>query len=843
MGEVYRARDARLERYVAIKVLPASLARDPDALARFEREARAVAALSHPNILSIYDFGSDNGVVYAVMELLEGETLRARLESSRPAPRKAVDMAVQVAHALAAAHGRGVVHRDLKPENVFVTRDGHVKVLDFGLARLVGSPLGPAPAETRTQLETRDGVVLGTVGYMSPEQVRGVPADHRSDIFSFGIVLYELLAGRRPFGGDSAVETMNAILKDSPEPLELSESGIAPALRRITEHCLEKEPDERFQSARDLAFDLEALRTASDASTPIRLPPAARRRRSLALAAPIVLVALAAGVFAGRWSARDAPAPASPDFTRLTYERGTIWNGRFAPDGQNVVYGAAWDGGAIRAFMSRTDRPGSTSLNLPNASLLAISASGEMAISLDHAFAGWMGEGTLARVQLFGSAPRAIAEHVREADWTPDGAELAIVRRVNGRERLELPIGTALYETSGYISHIRISRDGRQVAFADHPLYADDNGDIAVVDRSGVHKTLATGFQGLRGVAWSPDGTEVWFTAMNSPHAGVSMRAASLDGRTRTMLSLPTDWRILDVATDGRLLISGEVAVRHVELRREGDSRAPQELASMFEQATGTVIAADGKSVLITDQGGFAGAAYATYLRHPDQPAPVRLGDGQALGFSPDGRSVLSVVYGPPSRLLLLPVGVGEAVELPNPQRLTIPVAAFLPDGKHVVFIGSEGSKPLRGFIQSIADGSRRAFTPEGVNTSSFSILPVVPDGSAAWLLGADGKPYLFPLDGGSPQPLRGVLPDDDCVMWSADGRALYVLSQEPMQRIYRVDLATGTRTAWKDVVPSQPAGVRLSQVAVTPDGKMMLHSYSQLLTNLYVVSRVTPAR
>jgi Tol biopolymer transport system component len=444
---------------------------------------------------------------------------------------------------------------------------------------------------------------------------------------------------------------------------------------------------------------------------------------------------------------------------------------------------------------------------------------------------------------LLGSGPRPLAEQVREADWTPDGNDLAIVRRVNGRERLEFPIGTTLYETSGYISHIRVSRDGQRVAFADHPFYADDNGDIAVVDRSGARKTLASGFLGLRGVAWSPDGREVWFTSTNSPDSGVSMRAVTLDGDRRTVLSLPTDWRILDVAPDGRLLISGELVARHIELRRDGDRQA-QELGAMFEQGVGLLVSADGESVVITDQSGTAGAAYATYLQHLDQPAPVRLGDGQALAFSPDGRSVLTVVYGPPSRLLLLPVGAGEMRELPNPERLTIPVAAFMPDGKHVVFLASQGTAPLRGYIQNIDDGSRRVFTGEGVTTSSFAALPIAPDGSAAWLVDSDGQPYLFPVAGGERRALRGVLPGDNFVMWSPDGGVLYVSSESGApQRIWRVDLSTGSRTLWKEVIPSQPAGVRLSMVAVTPDGRTVLHSYARLLTNLYVVAGVGPTR
>ena len=265
MGEVYRARDSKLERDVAIKVLPQSLAADPDALARFEREAKAVAALSHPNILAIHDFGTHEGTAYAVMELLEGETLRGKLDAGPIPQKQAVDYALQIAKGLSAAHEKGIVHRDLKPENLFVTKDGHVKILDFGLAKRVEAV---APGEETSAPtgsgHTEPGTVMGTVGYMSPEQVRGLPVDHRSDIFSFGAILYEMLSGKKAFKRDTASDTMAAILRE--EPPELTESGrnISPALDHIVRHCLEKDRDNRFQSAKDIAFALSEASALDD---------------------------------------------------------------------------------------------------------------------------------------------------------------------------------------------------------------------------------------------------------------------------------------------------------------------------------------------------------------------------------------------------------------------------------------------------------------------------------------------------------------------------------------------------------------------------------------------------
>jgi len=841
MGDVYRARDPKLQRDVAIKVLPEAFAADPDRLARFEREALAVAALSHPGILSIHDFGKANGQTYAVMELLEGETLRQRLESSPIPARRAIDIAAQVARALAAAHGKGIVHRDIKPENLFLTADGRVKVLDFGLARVEPAlGAGETAASTATRLDTAAGVVLGTVGYMSPEQVRGGAVDHRSDIFALGVVLYELLAGSRPFRGDSAVETMNAILTQDPPPLTVAEASLGPALTGLVEHCLEKETGARFQSAQDLAFNLEALRGRSDrASGPVEAQPGVPSPRNRALI-PLVAVAatmLVAGAVVGArwWGGGSANAP--PSYLRLTYDTGTIWNARFTPDGQNVVFAGAWNGGPIRAFLSRTDRVGATALSLPDASVFSVSRTGELAVSLAHAYDGWMGEGTLARAALLSGAPRALVEHVREAEWTPDGADLAIVRRLNGLERLEFPIGTVLYQTNGYISHIRFSYDGQRIAFVDHPLYSDDNGDIAVVDRAGTKTTLASGYQGARGVAWSRDDREVWYTAAaQAPSSGVELRAATLDGRRRTVQTLPTDWRIMDIAADGRVLISGEIVQRQIELWRDGEAQ-PRDF-TLFDQSLGGALSSDGMSALIADQGSQTGATYATFLRRADQQEAVRLGEGQSVDFSSDGQWALSIIYGPPSRIVLLPVGAGTTVELPNPNKLTIQAAAFVPGRRQVVFVAGEGRDQNIGYVQDIDTGTTRPFTSKGITPASYNTVPISPDGARVWLEGPDGRSYLYPIAGGTPAPLPGVEPGERVIRWTADSTGIFVSNLRGVpQRIARVDVATGGRTPVKELSPSQTSGIRRTEISMTPDGRSVLFSYSRLLSSLYVVT------
>src|SRR5262249_10479748 len=333
MGEVYQARDARLERDVALKVLPPAATSDPDRLRRFELEARAAAAICHPNILAVFDVGAVGGVNYVVSELLEGETLRDRLKTGALPPRKAIEYAAQIARGLGAAHEKGIVHRDLKPENLFLTRDGRLKILDFGIAKLVG-----VGGEQTIAPGTTPGMVLGTVGYMSPEQVRGLPADHRTDIFSFGAIVYEMLSGRRAFAGGTPADTMSAILNADPAEMIDAAHPVPAMLDRFVRRCVEKNPEERFQSARDIAFNLDAISTTTGHSTggvaaldvPARLPRA------------WVVAALALGLTVGAaaaWVAavRTRSTPAAATFQQLTFRRGTITAARFSPNGETIL--------------------------------------------------------------------------------------------------------------------------------------------------------------------------------------------------------------------------------------------------------------------------------------------------------------------------------------------------------------------------------------------------------------------------------------------------------------------------------------------------------------------------
>jgi eukaryotic-like serine/threonine-protein kinase len=424
MGEVYRARDSRLQRDVAIKVLPAGFAADPDRLRRFELEARAAGQLNHTNILAIYDIGAHEGTPYVVSELLEGETLRARLAASELPQRRAIEYGIQIAHGLAIAHDHGIVHRDLKPENIFVTNDGRIKILDFGLAKLI-RPDGAALKEydSLAGTMTASGVILGTAGYMAPEQVRGANTDARSDIFALGAILYEMLSGKRAFHGESAVDTLHAILRSEPRPLPELRSDVPPALERIVLHCLEKAPEQRFQSARDLAFNLEALSQLTTAGTTPALRGMAKsqmNRERLAWTVAVAALVIGAAVALVPWVVARSHPPRAMRFSTgpppgqtLRSDAGNI---AISPDGSMVAFVASDSANVdhlwVRAFESLDAR------------MLASTDGASLPFwSPDSREIAYFIDGQLKRVSAAGGAPQVIcpAASGRGGSWNRDG--------------------------------------------------------------------------------------------------------------------------------------------------------------------------------------------------------------------------------------------------------------------------------------------------------------------------------------------------------------------------------------------------------------------------------------
>jgi len=848
MGEVYRARDSKLDRDVAVKVLPGQLAVDPAALARFEREAKAVAALSHPNILAIFDFGQEHGTAYAVTELLEGGTLREKIgltatESSGTgrqkeaivasrgalSVRKALDYAVQIARGLAAAHEKGIIHRDLKPENIFVTASGQVKILDFGLARRA-EPLAAAETMSPTVVGrfTDPGTVLGTVGYMSPEQVRGEPGDHRSDIFSFGAVLYELVSGQRAFQRTTAAETMTAILREEPPSLaDHPTAGLPPALGHIVHHCLEKSPGERFQSASDIAFALQALSGSSSSSERSLAGVPSRTRRWPWVAGVVVAAAaLATGGFvAGRLNV-SMLSPVS--FTPLTYQDQTIFRGLFAPDGKTIVFSGTLNGvtNDVELFTLSSEYPEPRPLGLRNTQLLSISSKGELAVLTKVRFLGHrLFDGTLARAPLGGGAPREILEHVREADWAPDGERLAIIREVNGRDRLEFPVGKVLYESSGYVSDLRISPTGDRIAFLEHPLRYDDRGGVAVVDLAGAKTTLSDGYWGLEGLAWSRDGREVLFAAGLS-YAQFMIYGVTLAGERRQALESAGGLTIYDIAADGRWLASRDDISRNMIVKAPG--AAAEANLSWLDFSAPVKLTKDGRKLLFTEESGALGSNYAVCLRGTDGSPVVKLGEGTATDLSPDGRFALGIVSrSARDELMVYPTGAGEATRLDSGPIERYTNAHWFPDGNRIAVCGNGSAAPNRCFEQDITGGPPRALTPEHTDEAWPS-----PDGASLLVRHTRQAPTtegggtfsLHPTTGGgAPRPIPSLRDNTDTVVgWNPDGASLLVSSVEGTTlSLSRVDLTTGKRTVLRTLKPASAAGttqVRSFVVADDPD-------------------------
>ena len=834
MGEVYRAKDARLKRDVAIKVLPATYSSDADRLRRFEQEAQTAGGLNHPNITAVHDFGAHDGAPYIVTELLEGETLRARMSGGAIPVRKATDYAIQLANGLAAAHEKGIVHRDLKPENVFVTSDGRVKILDFGLAKLT-QPEGQAPQHSNlpTAAGTEPGVVLGTLGYMAPEQVKGKPADARSDIFSFGAILYEMLSGSRAFHRDTAAETMSAILREEPPDLSATNKNVQPGLERVIRHCLEKNPEERFHSAHDLAFDLRAL---SDASTPALTAAthgAVRRPSWTVTGAAVLATALLCGALAWIGIRRAADRPL-PSFHQLTFRRGHILSARFAPDGQTLVYSAAWAGNPPEIFAGRFDSPESRPFGLAPAEVLAISKSGGMAVSLDrHTSIGFQRTGTLAQVSVAGGAPREILKEIEWADWSPDGQNLAVVRTVAGKMRLEYPSGKVLFETQGWVSHPRISSDGNSVAFVDHPVPLDDGGRIAVADRSGRVHRLTDSFATAQGLAWSPAG-EVWFTA--APVGGNrALYSATVSGRVQERARVPGNLTLQDISRDGRVLVTRDTQRTEIQAWPAGETRERD--LTWLDWSQPAALSRDGKTLLFSESGEGGGAGYSVYVRKMDGSPAVRLGEGSAQDLSPDGDWALAVLH-PSSdpQLAAYPTGAGEPKLFPK-DGVAVYNAAFTPDGKQVLLTGSETGHGPRVFIRDFAGGKPRALTPEGYGGGSLSVAP---DGKSILVRGPERKRYMCPLAGGEPTVVPGSTARDSVVQFSTDGKFVYVsrTGDVPLE-VQRLELATGRRETWKTLMPTDAAGVSQTQAISTPDGSAYLLSYARTLSDLYVVEGI----
>jgi len=842
MGEVYRARDTRLQRDVAIKILPNTPAYDQDRLRRFEQEARAVAALNHPNLLTVFDVGTaplaDAGAANAaeaspfiVSELLEGATLRERLAAGALRERKSLDYAIQIARGISAAHERGIVHRDLKPENIFVTNDGRVKILDFGLAKLTEAT--PTETDATRDLSTQAGVVLGTIGYMSPEQVRGKPADARSDIFSFGAVLYEMLSGRRAFQGDTPADLMSAILNHEPAELTANQE-ISPAVDHVVHHCMEKDPQQRFQSAGDIAFqlgELSGIRTSSGARAVAASEKEKLSRTWMLAGGGVVALAL---LLAGTWFlARATLRLDPPKFSQLSFQQGYVHSGRFLPDGQSFITASRWGSETdLGLYTGRLDSQGLRPLGAVVDSILSVSPSGELLVvqNLKSVGPGYARAGTLARLALGGGAPRPVLDSVQYADWAPDGKDFAVVRFAPDKHvyRLEYPVGKVLYETGGWVSHPRFSRDGKRIAFLDHPIFGDDQGMVAVVDLKGNRKHISGSYASAQALVWSPNGEEVWFSA-DTTGIHRSLFATTLGGRERPLLSAPGTIDIQDALPDGRVLLA-EQSERRILMVFTPDFPQGRDFTWM-DWAYAMRFSSDGKQILFGDQ--HSGANYGAFLRNLDGSPAVRLGDGNPEDLSADGAWAISRLPIPPLQILLLPTGTGESRQLTHSE-INHTSARWLADGR-IFSVGSEPGHQERTYLLDLS-GKETPITPEGVRA-----LAATTDGKHLVTANPEFSEFqLFPLNGGQPQTLPQLQKSDRPIDFTPDDAAILVRRQgrDGAVEVWRVDLAGAKRTLLHTVaLPGVPSLANGLNVTVSRDGKSYAYEYHPAISTEYLVT------
>ena len=860
MGEVYRARDSRLSREVAIKVLPASVAEDRDRLRRFELEARAAGALNHPNVVTVFDFGSHDGTHFVVSELLEGDTLRERMRSGDVTVAKAVDYIVQVTRGLAAAHQKGIVHRDLKPENIFVTRDSRVKILDFGLAKLQAMLTGEAGESVQASMPTMSGpgTVIGTIGYMAPEQVRGFTADHRADIFACGAILYELLAGRRAFQGDSAADVMTAILREDPQPLSEARPNVPPALERVVRRCLEKKPEDRFQSCHDLGLALEAVSDVSSVPSPgsaqsrparaARLPQtgsddgprislggsALKRLRPWALAVGTATAVLAAGlVIANR--TRTVP---QPTFHQVTFRISAIDTARFTRDGSSVIYSAAWEGRPAELFETRLGSPEARPLGMTRTEVLSISPAAELAILMGPSFGLIMRPphndstvrnpllqfGTLGRVPIGGGARRELMDNVLEADWAPDGENLAVVRFVNGKNRIEYPIGTTIFEASTWLTQLRLSPDGRSVAF---------QRDLEVFLARPPAAARPLNIDKVSELAWSADGHEIWFTRIVG--GATEVRAVTPNGEERLVANLPGDIALYDISREGKLLL-GRTSESSEILGRFPGEATPRDL-SWFDRSSAVALSRDGSTILF-EETGYNAAKLETwlYVRGTDGSPAKRLGKLQGLALSPDGRMALGADG---AELVVVPTGTGQPVRVAAPGLWPDSRGDFFPDGRRIFAMMESQREGQRAYVLDPSGGSPRAFSPLGTRRGILS-----PDGRFVVALAADQGWYLYPTDGGPAAGVVSLQPGEEPTQWRDDSRALYVHGADRVEtgdkvfvtRIYTLDPWSGKRELLKEIPPiSQNTGGGIGRIFFAQNGSVCVLTHYRYSSELFI--------
>ena len=832
MGVVYKAVDSHLDRPVAIKVLVAS-AVSADREKRFVQEAKAASSLNHANIVTIYDIDTQvidgKPVRYIAMEYVAGATLDHLIGRKGMAVRSALKYAVQIADALATAHAAGIVHRDLKPSNVMVMSQGQVKILDFGLAKLNEEAEADVFAETvhgdGVPL-TEEGTILGTVAYMSPEQAEGKKVDARSDIFSFGSVLYEMVTGRRAFAGGSKLSSLSGILHTEPQPASRTVPEVPPELDRIISRCLKKDPARRWQSMADVKVALNEVHDEMDSGVVETSGSiSARGRAALPATRWLILGALGLlliGLALGTYSARRYLHAESLTFQRLTFRRGDVTAAKFGP-GDAVVYSAQWDGAPSTLFSTQPGNREARPLGLPTGRILAISAAGEMAIVLGRDPAG-----TLARAPFGGGTPREMLENVSAADWSPTGDTLAVVRTIGGKHRLEYPVGTVLYENEVRPPIApRVSGDGKLVAFFDYDAEVGDY-SLSVVGHNQPKRVLSRGWRAIGSLNWSPRGDEVWFSA-GQPDSDPALYAVGLSGKQRFLTQAP-GWIVMqDAAADGRVLLSlvnSRLGIRYVDFSRSIERDLAWLDASLLYELSN-----DAKRLLFVELSNGEGRNSAIYLRSTDGSPAVRLGYGNRPSLSPDGKWIVCIRHEPgSSRLMLLPTGPGESRFL-KIDGVHFESLAWFPDSKRIVFTGNESGRPVRTWTYDLDSEKATPLTAEGTRGG-----PVSPDGR--WFVVADPhRLSLAPVGSGARRTITALTNGQAVMRWSTDGRYLFLQQPEGETiKISRLDVASGRKEPWQTLKVPEPGAEFIGALALSADGKACAFTFQHDLANLYLV-------
>ncbi len=855
MGIVYRARDTRLGREVALKTLPPSSLSDPARLQRFEQEARAASALNHPNVLAVFDVGREGDTPFLVTELLEGQTLRERIAEGRLSPRKVIELAMQVAQGLAAVHEKGIVHRDLKPDNVFLTRDGQLKILDFGVARTTE---GLAPVAGTLPL-TQSGAVMGTAGYMAPEQVRGRPADARSDLFALGAIIYECLTGQMAFPGETPVERGYAILNGDPKELDAHRVNVPPALARVMRRCLDKNPEQRFQHARDLLYALEAITDGSGQQ--VLAPPASQTglRLTVFMLVSVLMIALAM-LLRGQPMPKDEHVEVTPSNAaalatarpvvskRVSFRSGSIYSARFTSDGRGLAYTGAFEAAPPRVYAGVLDGAQLRPVSEAGAFLFDLSGKDELALAGIPDETQNMEGRTLARASLAGGAPRPLYEGVVSADFATDDS-LVLIRFHDARFFIEYPPGNVVVTSNHPVANARISPDLKYIAFERHPVRGDDRGTVEIVDRVGKPVASSTSAWTLEGLAWAPGSQEVWFSA-GYDDVSRQIHALSIGGPQRRVYSGVGSLRLMDIDPKGRMLASS--GIMRSRMFGKVNGAASERPLSWLDGSMPLDLSADGKVMLFLEGYGPAGAEVQTWLRRfdaaDDTPVLLSLGWGRAL--SPDKRWAVITPTPPFNTLRVIPTGAGEQRDLPAGEFLAITRVRYFADGERIAFSAIDSENQSHLYVQSVMQADEETGIdgkPRRVSDRPMGLAaPPSPDGK--WLVGVgkDKRSVLVDVETGEEKPLRDIAFGDFPMQWTADGKALWLLrrpkpnSAEVGVEILRYDLTTAKSTRMGLFAPPDPVGMHgVREGVLTPDGKHYVYTVNQQLDELFLLEGV----